>query len=1024
MKSTEELSFRAVNEKRGLAQSPPVTAAVSTPPQGAASLPTIPAATGNSLLARLPFDPWRVLSAVWRRKFLVLIIAVACAAGGAVFGFWRFSSRFSTSTALIRQEMPNSFQTSATGEAFRPKSLTVGTLVSVMKSPTLLKKVAAESRPPVSPGMLSQRLIITPERNTDVLRIDYEDFSSPTATANTLNLYAEAVVQMTRDLQALEASQVNRVLKQQLATIEAELATLGGEILGFSKDAHLISADKEMDAYLRELGDLSLKYETLRIEFETIDLRLKSLQDELARHNPVAEKLQMARSELDNMLVRYTEANPLVSEQRQRVEALEKEAKAAGEHPPGEAQLAASAAGTSLYLEIVQLRAQKQTMAQQLEKLGKVRDAVQTKLSSLPEKSVQLARLTARQQSLETARNMLASRQREAGMFEAHPTGFYRQLSPVSAQDVEVKGRSLRLMLTTVVFGILGMMGVIGVIAVREIADGRILTSKDLERVSKLPLALDVASLSDVAGAQWSFRAWTGVSSKIVPTASGALVLGIASQRAMPGSASVITALATAAVERGHTVIVVLAGEPGVSGFTHRALMHPLESALAEPHCVSSGGTSWISLLIAGEGWRWTREHRQQWLAACNAWKGLRSLVVLVELPEVSSPDSLLFAESLPNLLWLSAEKEDSAAVRVCTEALHATRCRVIGSAFLRGPGPANSGATPALATVAAMLALLCLPMATHGQTAPGEAPKSLPAWQERLTLGPGDTLNLALFGHDSFARSEVPIGPDGRLSYLEARDIPAAGKTIDELRAVLDAELGKFYRNARTIITPGTLSSKKYYMLGKVVDKGVFTLERPLTILEAVARSRGLETGLFQQNTVELADLARAFLSRRGQRMPVDFVRLFQNGDMSQNIQIEPGDYIYFPSANVNEVYVLGAVQSPGSQGFTPNASVVGMATLRGGFSPKAWLDRVLVVRGSLSKPQVFEVNVRKVLKGQATDIRLQPKDIVFVADKPWARAEELVEMAIRTFVQASAAGWASGNVGPIITAPILPSL
>jgi protein involved in polysaccharide export with SLBB domain len=308
--------------------------------------------------------------------------------------------------------------------------------------------------------------------------------------------------------------------------------------------------------------------------------------------------------------------------------------------------------------------------------------------------------------------------------------------------------------------------------------------------------------------------------------------------------------------------------------------------------------------------------------------------------------------------------------------------------------------------------------------SAQAAGPADAPAWQEKLTLGPGDTISISTFGRADSLRSDIPVGPDGKISYLEAHDITVAGLTIDELRGVLEAELGKYYRNVRTIVTPGILGSKRYFMLGKVVDKGVFTLDRPLTILEAVARSRGLETGLFQQNTVELADLPRAFLSRRGKRMPVDFERLFQRGDLSQNIALEPDDYLYFPSANVNEVYVLGAVKSPGIQGFTPNASVIGMVTVRGGFTEKAYLDKVLVVRGSLTHPETFVVDARKILSGKSRNFALQPKDIVFVAEKPWARAEELLDVALRTFMQAAAAGWASENVGSLITAPIIPTI
>ena len=75
--------------------------------------------------------------------------------------------------------------------------------------------------------------------------------------------------------------------------------------------------------------------------------------------------------------------------------------------------------------------------------------------------------------------------------------------------------------------------------------------------------------------------------------------------------------------------------------------------------------------------------------------------------------------------------------------------------------------------------------------------------WQERLTLGPGDMLNFSLLDTPELGRTEVVIGPDGRVSYLQVQDIVATGLTIDELRAKLDGALTNFYQSPRTIITP-----------------------------------------------------------------------------------------------------------------------------------------------------------------------------------------------------------------------------
>jgi protein involved in polysaccharide export with SLBB domain len=162
-----------------------------------------------------------------------------------------------------------------------------------------------------------------------------------------------------------------------------------------------------------------------------------------------------------------------------------------------------------------------------------------------------------------------------------------------------------------------------------------------------------------------------------------------------------------------------------------------------------------------------------------------------------------------------------------------------------------------------------------------------------------------------------------------------------------------------------------------------------------------------------------------RGQtRLPVNLEALFLHGDMKQNAHVEPGDYLYFPSANSNEIYVLGNVKMQGTQGLLAHTSVHSAIAQAGGFTPKAYTRRVLVVRGSFEKPERFVVDMEDVLTARAKGFRLEPKDILFVADKPWARAEELLHMAINAFLQGAVSGWTRANIGPYIQQPILPQL
>jgi protein involved in polysaccharide export with SLBB domain/Mrp family chromosome partitioning ATPase len=290
--------------------------------------------------------------------------------------------------------------------------------------------------------------------------------------------------------------------------------------------------------------------------------------------------------------------------------------------------------------------------------------------------------------------------------------------------------------------------------------------------------------------------------------------------------------------------------------------------------------------------------------------------------------------------------------------------------------------------------------------------PSQRAAWQQRLTLGPADVLNFGLYGQPELARIDIAVGPDGRVSYLQAQDILATGSTVDELRAKFDQELGKWYRSPHTIIIPMAYKSKKYYMLGKIMVKGVYPLDRPLTVLEAIAQAKGFENGLVDRNVIDLADFRRSFLMRGGKRYALDFEQLFQRGDLSQNLPIEPNDYIYIAPANVGEVYVVGEVRLPGAVTYNRGMNIIAAVTARGGYTDRAFKMRVAVVRGSLSHPETFAVDTHAILDGKGLNFKLEPNDIIFVNSRPFILVEELADLAATAFIQSIITSWVGVDV------------
>ncbi len=113
-----------------------------------------------------------------------------------------------------------------------------------------------------------------------------------------------------------------------------------------------------------------------------------------------------------------------------------------------------------------------------------------------------------------------------------------------------------------------------------------------------------------------------------------------------------------------------------------------------------------------------------------------------------------------------------------------------------------------------------------------------------------------------------------------------------------------------------------------------------------------------------------------------VNLGRILETGDTSSNIVLQPGDVVTVPHAGI--VYALGAVNRPG--GFVVSndrgqLTTLKLLSLAGGLDHAAKSDRAVIVRhdGNGQQRQV-EVDLKKVLKFEAEDVRLQPSDILFV--------------------------------------------
>lgn len=264
-------------------------------------------------------------------------------------------------------------------------------------------------------------------------------------------------------------------------------------------------------------------------------------------------------------------------------------------------------------------------------------------------------------------------------------------------------------------------------------------------------------------------------------------------------------------------------------------------------------------------------------------------------------------------------------------------------------------------------------PEARAGDDSDARPVAEAPPAPRRYLLGPGDKLSVQVYRREDLS-GEMPVRDDGNIFVPLAGTVRAEGLTIGELTTLLTLRLSEYVRVPQVSVVLLEAHARSFYLLGEVNEPGSYSLEPDIRLLEAIASGKGL---------TKEANLSDAYLVQNKQVVPIDFYALFKKGDVSQNVFLEDGAFIYIPSRELMRVFVLGEVKQPGVIQITEGRLSLSEAIASaGGFDEiTAFKSNIKIIRGGLADPEVITVNYDWVLRGKAKDeVVLETGDIVFV--------------------------------------------
>ncbi len=164
----------------------------------------------------------------------------------------------------------------------------------------------------------------------------------------------------------------------------------------------------------------------------------------------------------------------------------------------------------------------------------------------------------------------------------------------------------------------------------------------------------------------------------------------------------------------------------------------------------------------------------------------------------------------------------------------------------------------------------------------------------EQYHIGVDDRIQVNVWKHPDLSIT-VPVRPDGMISVPLIGEVLAGGRTPVDVADEIKSRLGKYIKQPNVAVILFELNSHEYLarvrVTGAVSNPLSITYRQGMTVLDVVLEAGGL-------NEFASGNSAKLFrrINGKAQSLNVDIDDIFEDGDMTTNYAMEPGDILSVP--------------------------------------------------------------------------------------------------------------------------------
>ena len=161
--------------------------------------------------------------------------------------------------------------------------------------------------------------------------------------------------------------------------------------------------------------------------------------------------------------------------------------------------------------------------------------------------------------------------------------------------------------------------------------------------------------------------------------------------------------------------------------------------------------------------------------------------------------------------------------------------------------------------------------------------------------IGPGDHLSVFVYANPDITVPDIPVRPDGRISLPLAQELVAAGRTPEQLSQAVAQRLRQYVKDPNvTVMVKDFVGpfDRQIRIIGEAADPQAIPYREHMTLLDVMIQAKGLTRFAAGNRAV----IVRLVGPDKRTSFNVHLADLIKSGDISQNIDMAPGDTLIIP--------------------------------------------------------------------------------------------------------------------------------